>query len=117
MPPKSELFRMITERNALRRHAGLPLLDVREEIQKEAHRFGLIAYQAAQRKHMGDYLRIRAQVLHELRLKHGVEFGNSVGGQWAVAHRARLRFEEFLLARGIEKPHINEIVCGSDRQQ
>lgn len=77
-PDRGAIFSDILRRQALRREAQLPLLNVRAEYERAVE-------QARWRAHVETYGEaIRAQVLAELRAKNGPHFGSSVGGIWAV---------------------------------
>lgn len=77
---KAAIFTGLAARNALRREAKLPLLDLhaefekavqREKFQEVCERFGPTVYQ---------------QVISELQQRHGAEFNESrsVGARWLV---------------------------------
>lgn len=84
-PDRSAILSDILRRQALRREAQLPTLNVRTEYERAVE-------QARWRAHVATYGEaVRAQVLAELRAKHGPQFGSSVGGLWAVRLRAERR--------------------------
>lgn len=90
-PDCGAIFSNILRRQALRREAQLPLLDVRAEYERAVE-------QARWRAHVETYGdAVRAQVLAELRAKNGPQFGYSIGGLWVVrllaAKRIRQMFE------------------------
>ncbi len=77
-PVRGAILSAILRRQALRREAQLPLLDVRAEYERAVT-------QARWRAHVETYGEaIRAQVYAELRAKQGPHFRMSVGGMWAV---------------------------------
>ena len=78
MADRGAIFADVLARNALRREAKLPLLDVRREYER-------IVEQALWREHVErHYEEVRAQVLDDLRKRLGRE-PLSAGGRWAVA--------------------------------
>lgn len=87
-PDRGAIFSDLLRRQALRREAQLPLLNVRAEYERAVE-------QARWRAHVATYGdAIRAQVLAELRAKNGPQFGGSVGGMWAVRILASKRLRE-----------------------
>lgn len=110
----AEAFRRACERNALRRHAQLPLLPIRDALETELRQDAAQRYYAAADHYHDDYLRIRKDVLCELRVEHGTAFGQSVGGRWVVSHHAGERFRVFLAQRGFALPKEVGTVYGSD---
>lgn len=110
MRSRSEIFRHVCERNDLRRSSGLPLLDVRTEMEREIERDQFMAHEDAARRHWGDFLRLQAEVLGEFRAKYGPDWGSSSGGRWAVVALAGRRFEEFLAAKGYPLPPPRDAV-------
>src|SRR3978361_711781 len=99
-----EIFTTLTQRNALRRQAKLPLLDIRAEYD---HQVGLAAvrdYQAACERFADEGARIREQVLADFRALHGPGFGLSFGGRWAVGHETNQRFRRYIALRHGRRP-------------
>lgn len=93
-PDRGAIFSNILRRQALRREAQLPLLNVRAEYERAVD-------QARWRAHVETYGEtIRAQVLAELRAKNGPQFGGSVGGMWAVRILASKRLREMFNREG-----------------
>ncbi len=75
---RAAVLNSILQRQALRREARLPPLNIRTEYDRAVE-------QALWRAHFEEHGEtVRAQVLAELRVKHGPQFGQSVGGLWAV---------------------------------
>lgn len=75
---RAAIFSTILRRQALRREAQLPLLDIRAEYERAVE-------QALWQAHVEEHGEtVRAEVLAELRAKHGPQFGQSVGGLWAI---------------------------------
>jgi len=75
---KAAILGAIFKRNALRREAQLPLLNVRKVFE---HEIEAARWQEICQRH---YERVRAEVLAGFRAKRGPDFGNSAGGRWAV---------------------------------
>lgn len=82
---KAELFEIACERNAIRRAAGLPLLDIRAAMNEEANGRAWAAYSGACEEFASIYRQIQQETLSELRSRFGDGFGLSAGGQRAVA--------------------------------
>jgi hypothetical protein len=62
-------------------------------------------YRAACDEHADEREAIRRQVLAEYRAKYGPDFGNSMGGRWAIGHRTLVRFTAYMAERyGIAPP-------------
>lgn len=101
--PKSDYFREASERNALRRSSGLPLLDMRTEIERLAMADYFIAYNEAWEAHRDVYQRLYDGILAEKRAKTGKDW-NSAGGRQAVAILAWGRMSEYLYGIGWAPP-------------
>lgn len=114
---RSEIFNALTQRNALRRQAKLPLLDIRAEYDYQVGLAAARDYQAASERFADERARIRAQVLADFRALHGAGFGLSLGACWAVGQETSQRFRRYMSeARGVHEPgHTgrNSIVYGS----
>ena len=115
-----EIFTTLTQRNALRRQAKLPLLDIRTAYD---HQVGLAAardYQAVCARFADERICIREQVLADFRALHGFGFGHSFGGRWAVSHETNQRFRRYMSETlGVHEPGPtgqNSIVYGSAKQ-
>lgn len=92
-PDRGAILSAILQRQALRREAQLPLLDVRAEYERAVE-------QARWRAHVETYSEaVRAQVLTELRAKNGPQFGGSVGGFWALRLLTEKRLREMFNGR------------------
>ena len=105
---RAAVFNELTRRNALRKSANLPLLDLRTElalaVEHTAHR--VYAEQCA--KYEDGRRRIRADVLKELRATRGNEFPTSMGGRLMVGLMSDRRFRAFLeIEHGIRAPAQN----------
>lgn len=104
MRSKSELFLLATQKNALRREAQLPLLDVREEMARQSYVDQRAAYFAEWERRRAVLDAIKADVLAELRAEKGPDFGLSTGGRWMVQHLAVRRYIEYLAGLGYRRP-------------
>lgn len=104
MKRKSELFLEATQKNALRKEAGLPLLDIRQEIEKLKGEDYFKLYADLSQTHAATYARIRADVLAAMRAEKGPTFGLSTGGRWAVDAVAARQFRDFLTGLGYPPP-------------
>lgn len=92
MTDKAGIFTTITRRNALRTANGLPRLDIHAEY---AHQVAVAkerAYQSFCDRHVDEREAIRQEVLAELRLEHGSDFGTGMGGRWMVGRVTQRRF-------------------------
>jgi hypothetical protein len=107
MIDKAALFTGLTKRNALRKAAGLPLLNLRDEL---AHEVALAVeneFTAFAEEHGDERLMIREQVMADLREQHGADFGHTMGGRWAINHETNKRFREHLLhVYGLQTPPL-----------
>lgn len=87
---RAAIFTELCRRNALRREAQLPRLDLRAEYER------LVAVETWRLICEAHYTRTRAEVLAEKRAQHGPGWGLSAGGRWAVeiftAQRLRERY-------------------------
>jgi hypothetical protein len=112
---KADLFLAVSQRNALRRASGLPLLDMRAEMQAEHHRDLVRAYDTACRQHWSVYEQMKLDVLAEFR-RQMPGYGASAGGRWAIAAIAEQRFRSFLEVKGhVRPPDPNLVRYGEDR--
>lgn len=112
----AEAFQRTCERNAIRRDAQLPLIDVREGIAEELRRDALIAYGLACDFYREKHRRIRQEVLDGLRAERGPEYGRSTGGHWLIDYHAWRRFHDFLAGLGFECPPTRGPTYGSKRK-
>ena len=103
---KAAIFTEITRRNALRREAGLPLLDVRQEFEHAVAVARWDEYRAACDAHADLRAEIQAQVIEELQRSTGRDHRLSVGGRWLIAARTRERFEEAMARMGFRRPSL-----------
>lgn len=110
---KADLFKTATDKNALRRESGLPLLNIRAEMDKEANRLVAIGFAEASSNHAPAYAAIYEQIRGELFDEHGTDFHLSSGGQQAIRVRAATRFKDYLFGRGVRAPEEQTITYGS----
>ena len=115
MVDRAAIFTALTRRNAVRREAKLPLLDIHSEF---AHAVEVAEWREACVKHAEDMARIRIEVIADLRRRHGNDFGDSVGGHWAINIEVSKRFNALLAADGVHPPTPrHSVVYGSDRSE
>lgn len=101
---RGRIFTELTERNALRREAGLPLLDMREEFDRAVAVERWREWQAVVEAHADMREAIRQRIQSE-RQAQGRTM-ESVGGRWAVRVLADREFEEALARLGHVKPPL-----------
>ena len=75
---RASIFSELCHRNALRREAHLPLLNVPAEYAR------LVEVAKWRRIREAHYIHTRAEVLANLRATRGPDFGNSAGGRWMI---------------------------------
>ena len=105
---RAAIFTQLTKRNALRKAAKLPLLDLRTEIafavEREAHR----VYAEQCKRFDNDRRRIAQDVRTELRITRGQDFPTSMVGRLMVEMLSDQRFQAHLeTEHGIRKPRLN----------
>lgn len=76
---RAAIFTDILARNALRREARLPLLDVRTTFDREVKYAEWVAHVVEHEE------AARAEVLRDQRRRHGADYPQSTGGRWAVS--------------------------------
>ena len=119
MTDRAEIFTSVTKRNALRTANGLPRLDFHAEY---AHQVAVAKqhdYQAFCDRHADQREAIRQEVLAELRLEHGPDFGTGMGGRWIVGRLTHRRFAAHIETKyGVypEASGRNEVVYGASRK-
>jgi hypothetical protein len=105
MVDRAAIFAELTKRNAVRREARLPLLDLRAEY---AHQIWIAKrreYWTACDEHADEREAIRRRVLAEFRAKYGPNFPSTSGGHWAVGLRTNKRFAVLMaLNYGVSPP-------------
>jgi hypothetical protein len=110
---KAEIFTELTLRNAVRREAKLPLLDIRVEFD---HAVEVTAWREACVKYADDISRIKQGVLAEFRARRGADFPQSDVGQWLVRFEATKRILAMLAERGAHPPTPrHSVVYDTDR--
>lgn len=75
---RTAIFCSVLERNALRREAHLPLLDVRATYERE------VAGALWRAHRTMNYEAVRAEVVARLRARFGPKWGYSAGARWHV---------------------------------
>ena len=117
---RAVIFTELTKRNALRKAAKLPLLDLRAELALAVERGAYRDYAEQCEKYEDDRRRITEDVLTELRATRGQDFPSSMGGRLMVEGLSDQRFQAFLeIEHGIRKPILNSrhrIVYGEHRK-
>lgn len=109
---KAALFTDLTKRNALRRAAKLPLLDIKAELSRQAES---MAWQEAVRQHEADLVDIRGKVLAELQATRGPDFdtNHSAGARWLIEATVNKRFADFLVSLGFTQPKPRLVYSGA----
>jgi hypothetical protein len=100
------LFTEITKRNALRRQAKLPLLNVRAEMERGLNVEAWRQYHQRWDEHAERYRAIVDSVLAEGRAERGPDFGRSWSGRLLVDFKSRKIFERYLAQLGINTPEL-----------
>ena len=105
---RAAIFTELTKRNALRKTAKLPLLDLRAEfalaVERDAHR----DYAEQCGRFDDNRRRITEDVLTKLRATRGADFPTSMGGRLLVELMSDQRFRAFLeIDHGIKAPALN----------
>jgi hypothetical protein len=104
---RAAIFAELTRRNALRKAAQLPLLDLRAELAFALGFEEQRAYAEDCKKYEDNRKRIMTEVLTELRLTRRADFPTSIGGRWMVQLLSDRRFQAFLeIEHGIVKPAV-----------
>lgn len=101
---RAAIFADVTRRSALRKANGLPLLDVRAEYAHQVAIAGQREYHAACDDHADEREAIRQQVLVEFQDKYGPQFGQTMGGRWAVGQIAHRRFTALMADKHSASP-------------
>ena len=105
MPDRAAIFTGILARNALRREAQLPQLNVRVTFESEVDR-------ALWVEHVLDHLEtVQAEVLRVERETRGPTFPESAGGHWIVAARVRATLVETFWARRRHDRHCGRALA------
>lgn len=99
---KSEIFTIVSERNALRREAGLPLLDLRKEVEHLDRVERMRAWLAVCDQYADLKAAIRDRILDDYRRK-GSDM-QSAGGRRLLTHLVDRTFEAALARKGYPRP-------------
>jgi len=117
---KAAIFAEVLRRNALRREAQLPLLDVTVEYRHAVAQAERAEFQAICDQHRDLFDDMLESVTQELRTKRrNPSFGNCMGSRMKIAAAARQRFYSALELRGFKQPSggmRNAIPYGKSRK-
>jgi hypothetical protein len=117
---RAAIFKEITWRNALRREAQLPLLDVTAEYRHAVAQAERAEFRAICDRHRDLWDEMLQTVTQELRSKRrNPSFGNCMGSRLKIAAAARQRFYSALELRGFKQPSggmRNAIPYGKSRK-
>jgi hypothetical protein len=117
MISEAAIFTELTRRNALRREAKLPLLDLRTEFE---HAVSLALWKEGHERFDGEIPRIKQEVLAELQQTRGPEFDEyrSAGARWLIGHMVAERYYALLADHGYHRPTPwHQMVYGMDRPE
>src|ERR1022692_1235635 len=102
---RAAIFTELTQRNALRREAKLPLLELRREMTLAVERAAHQAYTEECQTYDDERRRIMEDVLSKLRMTRGAGFPSSMGGRMLLRLMTDQRLQAFLeIEHGIRKP-------------
>jgi hypothetical protein len=117
---KAAIYTEIMRRNALRREAGLPALDVTAEYRHAVAQAERAEFQAICDRHRDLWDEMLTTVTQELRAKRdNPSFGNCMGSRIMIRVIARERFYATLELQGYRKPFSetrNTIPYGKNRK-
>jgi hypothetical protein len=114
MVDKTALFAEVAQRNAVRRDAKLPLLDLRAEFE---HAVSVALWKEGCERFDRELPRIKQEVLAELRAHRGADVPETVGGHWLVNYEVSRRFLALLAEHGVHRPTPrHQITYGSNRE-
>ena len=109
-------FHELTRRNAIRKGAQLPLLDMRKEYDKEVNLAAWREYWAIRETYAAKEADILAGVLEEMRRTLGPDFPSGWMSRMGVRVELNRRMNAFLARRGILQPEfLGGTVYGSGR--
>ena len=94
----------VAERNALRRAARLPQLDVCAEVQAVLYREQAREWERAAERHEDEFKRLYAAVVEEDRRKYGRDQPSSVFGGQSLLRQAHQQFVDYLARQGHTHP-------------
>ncbi|MCW2286137.1 hypothetical protein M2323_003974 [Rhodoblastus acidophilus] len=109
---KAELFTEITNRNALRREAGLPLLNIRDEIESQQNAFDWKTFIEIRDQHRA----VRDEITARVRLALAAEKGFdclSHGGRLLLGAKVEAEFLGYLRGLGVKIPKSSGTRYGS----
>lgn len=110
-------FLEVARRNALRRGAGLPLLDVRQEIAALRRREQAEAWSRAFERHRSERERLRSLLVEEHHRATGRDLRDSAGGRWALAYKSYALYASYLERLGYTRPGTRGVRYGSARRR
>ena len=117
MVDKAAIFAELTRRNAVRRDAKLPLLDLRSEFD---HAVSLALWKEGCERFDCEIPRIKQEVVAELQQTRGPEFDEyrSAGARWLIGYKVAERYYALLADHGYHRPTPrHQIVYGMDRSK
>jgi hypothetical protein len=114
MVDKAAIFTELTRRNAVRRNAKLPLLDIHAEFD---HAVSVALWNEGVERFRDDMPRIKQEVLAELRENRGADFPQSVGGHWLVNFEVSRRFLALLASHGYHRPTPHHAIVYVSNQE
>lgn len=94
----------VAERNALRRGACLPLLDVSAEVRAALYREQVHKWEKAAERHHDEFVRLHYAVVEEYQLKSSRHQPSSVFVGQSILYQAHQQFVEFLAQKGHKHP-------------
>ena len=80
MVDRAAIFTELTKRNAVRREAKLPLLDLRTEFD---HAVSVALWNEGLKVYADDITRVIDETWADLRQRYGADFPQSGGGRWS----------------------------------
>ena len=101
MVDRAAIFTDLTRRNALRREAELPLLDIQTEFN---HAVEVALWNEGLEVYADDIARAIDETWADLRQRYGADFPQSVGGRWLVHFEGTKRVHALLADRGVYRP-------------
>jgi hypothetical protein len=104
---RSAIFSELTQRNASRKTARLPLLDLRAEMVRAMRVVAQRVYAEQCENYQCDRQRLRESVVKELRVTRGADFPRSLSGWMTVGYITDRRFRAYLeIEHGIVAPAV-----------
>lgn len=93
---QAEVFTIILRRNALRRDARLPPLDVRAEYRRA------VEHAYWREVHAQHYEAVREEVVQRLRQERDPDWGHSAGGRWFIEAKTVRELAERFRAENVQ---------------